>query len=382
MRICRVQNSFPNRSNPGGGLYSYYLAKYIDEPTLYLIKATRSEKSEIPPHVRLREIKSWLDGAWSVRSSNHRVEIVHSYVPERQLKKILQSGEYFLRSLPPLIRFRPEIVVCKSTLKLLHGLFAKYALGAKFVASLHNTSEIDLMKRIPFLRWMLGRADLIFVVAREIEEGVKRMMPKAKVVCTPTGVDLEMFQHRALPRKKQLIAVGSFKSKKGFSYLIDAMAEFFPRHPDYQLLIAGDGERRKEIEEQIKSNNLEGKIILLGIVQREQLVQLLNESKLFVMSSLYEGFPKALLEALACGTPAVITTGCNATEIIKETGLMVSKGDSRALAEAACRLIEDDRLWTRCAGNCRAVAMSYEWKEIASTVYRNLQGILENRAHV
>jgi hypothetical protein len=43
-----------------------------------------------------------------------------------------------------------------------------------------------------------------------------------------------------------------------------------------------------------------------------------------------------------------------------------------------CRLIEDERLWTRCARNCRAVAMSYEWKEIASTVYRNLQGILAN----
>lgn len=96
------------------------------------------------------------------------------------------------------------------------------------------------------------------------------------------------------------------------------------------------------------------------------------------MSSLYEGFPKALLEALACGTPAVITTGCNAAEIIKETGLIVPKGDSRALAEALCRLIEDEILWTRYASNCRAVAMSYEWKEIASKVYQNLQGILEN----
>jgi glycosyltransferase involved in cell wall biosynthesis len=215
-------------------------------------------------------------------------------------------------------------------------------------------------------------------VAREIEEGIKRMIPDARVVCTPTGVDLEIFQDRALPRKKQLLAVGSFKSKKGFSYLIDATAEFFLRHPDFKLLIAGDGEHRKEIEEQIKSKELEEKILLLGVVQREQLVRLLNESWLFVMSSLYEGFPKALLEALACGTPAVITTGCNAAEIIKETGLIVPKGDSGALAEALCRLIEDESLWMRCANNCRTVAMSYEWKEIASTVYRNLQGILKN----
>lgn len=379
MRICRVQNSFPNRSNPGGGLYSYYLAKYIHEPTLYLTKATNSEKSEIPPHLTLKEINLWLDGAWSTKvSSNHRAEKAGSYVPERQLKKILQSLEYFLKSLPPLIKFRPEIVVCKSTLKLFHGLFAKYALGAKFVASLHNTSEIDLVKRFPILRWILGRADLIFVVAREIEEGIRRMIPEARVVCTPTGVDLEIFQERALPRKKQLLAVGSFKSKKGFSYLVDAAAEVFLRHPDFNLLIAGDGEHRKKIEAQIKSKELEEKIVLLGVVQREQLVRLLNESRLFVMSSLYEGFPKALLEALACGTPAVITTGCNAAEIIKETGLIVPKGDSRALAEALCRLIEDESLWTRCASNCRSVAMSYEWKEIASTVYRNLQGVLVN----
>jgi glycosyltransferase involved in cell wall biosynthesis len=379
MRICRVQNSFPNRSNPGGGLYSYYLAKHIHEPTLYLIKATNSEKIEIPSHLILKEIDSWLDGAWSKSvGSNHRAEKADSYVPERQLKKVLQSVEYFLKSIPSLIKFKPEIVFCKSTLKLFHGIFAKYALGAKFVASLHNTSEIDLLKRFPFLCWVLGRADLIFVVAQEIEEGVKRLIPEARIVCTPTGVDLEIFQDRSLPRKKQLLAVGSFKSKKGYSYLVDAMAEVSLRHPDFTLLIAGDGERRKEIEEQIQSRNLQEKIFLLGMVQREHLVQLLNESKLFVMSSLYEGLPKALLEALACGTPAVITTGCNAAEIIKETGLIVPKGDSGALVEALCRLIEDESLWTRYARNCRAVAMRYEWSEIASTVYKNLRRLSAN----
>jgi glycosyltransferase involved in cell wall biosynthesis len=355
------------------------LAKYIHEPTLYLIKATNSEKIEIPSHLILKEIDSWLDGAWSKSGgSNHRAEKADAYVPERQLKKILQSVEYFLKSIPSLVKFRPEIVFCKSTLKLSHGLFAKYALGAKFVASLHNTSEIDLLKRFPLLCWVLGRADLIFVVAQEIEDGIKRLVPEARIVCTPTGVDLEIFQDRSLPRKKQLLAVGSFKSKKGYSYLVDAMAEFFPRHPDFTLLIAGDGERRTEIKEQIKSKNLQEKILLLGVVQREHLVQLLNESKLFVMSSLYEGFPKALLEALACGTPAVITTGCNAAEIIKETGVMVPKADSAALADAINKLIEDDTLWRRCASNCRAVAMRYEWKEIAAAVYRNLQRLLGN----
>ena len=378
MRICRVQNSFPNRSNPGGGLYSYYLAKYIHEPTLYLIKATDSEKIEIPSHLILKEIGSWLDGARPESAKAHeKAEMEDFYIPERQLKKILQSLEYFLKSIPCLIRFRPEIVFCKSTLKLFHGLFAKYVLRAKFVASLHNSSEIDLLKRFPLLCWTLRRADLIFVVAPEIEEGLRRLIPEARIVCTPTGVDLEIFQDRSLPRKKQLLAVGSFKSKKGYSYLIDGAAEFFLRHPEFTLVIAGDGERRQEIEEQIKTKNLQEKVLLLGVVQRDRLVQLLNESKLFVMSSLYEGFPKALLEALACGTPAVITTGCNAAEIIKTTGLIVPKGDAGALARAMCRLIEDEGSWKACASHCRAVAMGYEWKAIASTVHTNLQGILK-----
>ena len=96
---------------------------------------------------------------------------------------------------------------------------------------------------------------------------------------------------------------------------------------------------------------LNNRVILQGIVPRQEIVSFLNESKLFVMASLHEGLPKALLEAIACGTPAVITDGCNAEGIIEDTGLLVPAGSSEALAGAIITMLEDTALWEKCSQN-------------------------------
>jgi glycosyltransferase involved in cell wall biosynthesis len=87
------------------------------------------------------------------------------------------------------------------------------------------------------------------------------------------------------------------------------------------------------------------------------------------MASLHEGLPKALLEAIACGTPAVITDGCNAEDIIEQTGLMVPAEDSQALAGAIVALLEETVRWEKCSQNGPAVARRYDWRAVAARDY-------------
>lgn len=98
------------------------------------------------------------------------------------------------------------------------------------------------------------------------------------------------------------ITVGRLDSGKNHKLLIEAMKSI-----DAKLYVIGDGKLRKEIEKQIIDNNLQNNIILLGMQQNPY--KYLAQADCFVFSSLNEGFPNVLVEALACGLP-IISTDC------------------------------------------------------------------------
>jgi glycosyltransferase involved in cell wall biosynthesis len=150
--------------------------------------------------------------------------------------------------------------------------------------------------------------------------------------------------------------------------MIKAAAQLFSKFGDYRLVIIGDGPERATIEKEIADLGMGGQIHLLGNLSQQEIVKHLNESKLFVMSSLSEGLPKALLEACACGTPAVVTTACNAEGIIEEVGIAVKPGESQALAEAVEAILTDDPQWSRLSENSLRIAERYRWDSISNEV--------------
>ncbi|GAJ10162.1 unnamed protein product, partial [marine sediment metagenome] len=117
------------------------------------------------------------------------------------------------------------------------------------------------------------------------------------------------------------------------------------------------------------------KVEFLNRLTHEQVAVVLNESSIFVMSSVSEGFPKALVEAIACGTPVVATDVGSCREIVNGVGFIVKPRDPREFKEAVNRLIENEGLRTDFSRNCQEVANRYEWKrtsEIVEKEYRRL----------
>ncbi len=143
-------------------------------------------------------------------------------------------------------------------------------------------------------------------------------------------------------REKVIAGAGRFDRQKNFFLLIDAFFEFNKTHPDYKLVIYGDGVLRSDLEAYAARKLPAGTYSLPGQVQ--DLPEQLKKVTAFVLSSDYEGMPNVLIEALAMGVPCV-STDCPAggpKELIRngENGYLVPVKETAAMAAAMEKVIE------------------------------------------
>ncbi len=147
---------------------------------------------------------------------------------------------------------------------------------------------------------------------------------------------------------KQAIMVGRYNDAKGYDYLTEAWAIVHQRHPDWILNIYGSGELHDQVENWIKDKHLENSMIMHE--PTNQIIEKYLESSICVLSSIYEGFPLVIMEAMSCGVPCVsFDSPFGPRNIIKdgEDGILVEYLNSKALAENICKVIEDEPLRKR-----------------------------------
>jgi GalNAc-alpha-(1->4)-GalNAc-alpha-(1->3)-diNAcBac-PP-undecaprenol alpha-1,4-N-acetyl-D-galactosaminyltransferase len=142
-----------------------------------------------------------------------------------------------------------------------------------------------------------------------------------------------------------IVAMGRLARQKGFDLLIEAFSRIANRHPQWSVKILGEGPARASLKRLIAEKGVSGRVVLAG--WEPDPVSVLKQSDLFVLSSRFEGFPNALLEAMACGLPS-ISFDCPSgpAEIIRDTidGLLVPAEDVEALASTMDRVLGDESL--------------------------------------
>lgn len=169
-------------------------------------------------------------------------------------------------------------------------------------------------------------------VAAFVRKGACR---PSRIVHVANGLDLQLFEPNAEARTRMrsqldldgrfvFLAVGRLFPVKDYPNLINAFAKVHQQRDHSRLLIAGDGPCRKSIEAHIESLSLDGAIRMLGL--RQDIPAIMNAADCFVMSSIFEGAPMTLIEAMSCGKDIVTTEFGGAASLLGTTGVVVPAG--------------------------------------------------------
>ncbi len=245
--------------------------------------------------------------------------------------------------------------------------FVSILSGFEVVVSIRNN---PLKKHSFWQRFLIKRlyrfknVKKIVTVSNEIEKILNHQfgLTNTKTIQNPV-----VFKEQSLKKedKNYILAVGRLHKQKNFQMLIKAYSQTKVKDVA-KLLIVGEGEQKKELQNLIDELNLNDRVILVGAQKDVDIYYSL--ATIFVLSSLYEGFPNVLIEALSFNLP-VISTNClsGPSEIIthEKNGLLVKNNDQKELSLALDRLYFDKDLQKRFRENAKKSIQHLEIKEIA-----------------
>jgi len=156
-----------------------------------------------------------------------------------------------------------------------------------------------------------------------------------------------------------IVAAGRLEQQKGFDLLISAFSKVHVQHPQWKLIIYGEGGKRKVLEKQIKEEQLHHVVTLPG--ETTELNNHLRSGAIFVLSSRYEGFPLILLEAMSLGLCCISFDIDVALTLLKNgNGFLVNQGDVHDLAETICKSISNIEQRKEMGKGVRKIAKQYE----------------------
>jgi len=208
-------------------------------------------------------------------------------------------------------------------------------------------------------RDVFERAAVVCPVSRDLERHLREIAPAASFEAVPNVVDDDVFHPASgfsTDGTLRLVTVGNLVDVKGHRYLLEAM-RLLRAGRTVTLDVIGDGELRRDLVSLTDSLGLNGDVRFLGQRPKAEVAARLRAADIFVLPSLGENMPCALLEALVCGLPSVASRVGGVPEVLGEgCGVTVEPGSAEALAggieAAAARLDRYDR--TGVAASARA----------------------------
>lgn len=289
---------------------------------------------------------------------------------KRKLPNFLSNQKSVYRLLKIIQREKPDIIVSFLYYAIILGRLIGKLAKIRHIISSFRISPAEGGKgylQNLILRLTSWMDELTCVNSEKVAQEWlnKGVIDPQKLRVIPNGVDLSKFRSAShLPRPTdhfKWVAIGRLVPQKDFLTLVKAFKEVSDVSPQCRLEIAGDGPLRGELENAVREAGLEGRVRILGIC--ESIPDLLAQADALVLSSVWEGMPNVILEAMAAGLPVVATDVGGVGELVSdgENGFLVPPKDPPALAYAMKRLMELGQEGRRQLGTRgREIAQEYE----------------------
>ncbi|MBY0236626.1 MAG: glycosyltransferase family 4 protein [Burkholderiaceae bacterium] len=234
--------------------------------------------------------------------------------------------------------------------------------GVPFILHLHGGNFVEFYRASSalaqrFIRTSFGRAARVMVLS---QTWVGRMAPIVdRNACVAIGNPVATWPAKQRePRPvRRFLFLGRFERDKGLAELLAAFSEVFRLHPDVELLLGGEGDVASIEQVAAKLPGLRAAIKLLGWVGGDAKRQAFDAADVFVLPSYIEGLPVAMLEAMSCVMPVVVTPVGSIPEVVTNriSGLLVAPQDVNALTAAMLSLVQEPGLAERLGQEGKAI---------------------------
>ncbi len=312
-----------------------------------------------------------------------------------------------LSGLGPLVRFpanavkfstflnnyAPDLVhvICPSSNSLYCYLASAFfhqktlvTLQGEFFMDATNIYERSVFARI-FAERLLQAADGVTACSQYVLDDAKKRFdfqrPLEKVIFNGVDLSESKLVESSDERMKRpfILGIGRLVTNKGFDVLLRAFSRLAEERDDVDLVLAGDGVAKSELEALSKELQITKRVHFVGRKDRAGVAALFAQCMFFVLPSPVEPFGIVCLEAMRAGKPTIATNTGGPPEFINEdvSGMLVPPGDDKALFDAMSRLCGDDALRSKFGKKAAEQVKAFDWQKITEQYIELYDSILK-----
>lgn len=200
----------------------------------------------------------------------------------------------------------------------------------------------------------------------EIGAEMSKQNNHTKLVSIPNFIDIFVPENTD-DRLTQVVSVGRLHYDKNFERLLEMWARIAPKYPEWTLKIIGEGELERKLKDMAAALNIEKSVIFTGALPHSEVIKELSQSGIYAMTSRYESFGIALVEAMSQGCVPVafdVRVGPEAIIDNKKDGFLIPDNDEAAFISALEELMNDDGLCSELSKNASEKAKKFSKENV------------------
>lgn len=289
------------------------------------------------------------DEKGSIHKLNQNIKVINLHLNQSKNKRpssfisvIIQRFQWIRAIRHEIKTLQPDVIMPFITDVIIDTYLAMIGYNALYLAAERGdpTSYPIKWKILSKLIYPLYKS-IVFQTEGAKQTSSSSTQRKATIIKNPFLSEIEYSEPFQGEREKYIVSAGRFVPEKGFSDLIKAFKTIHTKFPNYKLLIYGEGYLKSDLESLVYKLNLVKSVELRGY--EKNISEIIYKKEVFVLSSVSEGIPNMLIEAMSLGIP-VVSTNCKpggAASLIRngENGIIVPISNPHKLAEAIEHII-------------------------------------------